>query len=169
MVKFMDRLWAPWRIAYINKIGKQKGCIFCRILKEQKDTVNHIFLRKKHTFAVLNIYPYNNGHVLILPNRHVGDLENLERIERDELLDLLVEVKNMSQAILDPGGFNVGFNLGRLAGAGFPGHLHIHIVPRWKGDSNFMPVIGGARVMSQSLNELYKRFKKCAQEKKSKN
>lgn len=162
----MDRLWAPWRITYINKIEKYKGCVFCRILKEKKDAANHIFIRREHTFAVLNIYPYNNGHVLVLPNRHVGDLDDLNRREKEELLDLIIDVKKMSQKVLDPGGFNVGFNLGRLAGAGFPGHLHVHIVPRWKGDSNFMPVISETRVMSQSLNELYKRLKKCAQEKK---
>lgn len=107
----------------------------------------------------MNIYPYNNGHSLILPYRHVGDLEDLTKAERDELLDLVTEVKVLTDEVLGPSGFNIGLNLGRSAGAGFPGHLHMHIVPRWKGDSNFMPVTGGTRVISQSLKELHKKLK----------
>ncbi len=155
----MDKLWAPWRIKYISKIEKHKGCVFCRILKEKEDSKNFIFIRRESAFAVLNIYPYNNGHTLVLPNRHVGELEELTQLEREEVLDLVIEVKKLTDKVLKPGGFNIGFNLGRLAGAGFPGHLHMHIVPRWKGDSNFMPVVSDTRVMSQSLKELYKKFK----------
>lgn len=155
----MDKLWAPWRLKYINQIDKHKGCVFCRILKETKDDKNFIFIRRKLTFAVLNIYPYNNGHSLVLPYRHVGDLEALTKAERDELLDLVIEVKGLTDEVLGPSGYNVGLNLGRAAGAGFPGHLHMHIVPRWRGDSNFMPVVGGTRVISQSLKELHKKLK----------
>ncbi len=155
----MDKLWAPWRVKYINQIGKHKGCVFCRILEDKKDEKNFVFIRKKHTFAVLNIYPYNNGHTLVLPLRHVADLEKLTRAERDELMDLVQEVKRLSDEVLEPSGYNIGINLGRTAGAGFPGHLHWHIVPRWKGDANFMPVVGDTRVISQSLKEVYKRFK----------
>ena len=155
----MDKLWAPWRVKYINQIDKHKGCVFCRILKEKKDDKNFIFIRKKYTFAVLNIYPYNNGHSLVLPIRHVADLEDLTKIEREELMDLVQEVKALCDKVLDPGGYNIGINLGRMAGAGFPGHLHVHIVPRWKGDSNFMPVVGNTRIISQSLKELHKQLK----------
>lgn len=155
----MDKLWAPWRLKYINQIDKHKGCVFCRILKEKKDDKNFIFIRKELTFAVLNIYPYNNGHSLVLPYRHVRDLEALTRAEREELMDLMAEVKVVSDEVLDPSGYNIGFNLGRMAGAGFPGHLHMHVVPRWKGDSNFMPVVSDTRVISQSLKELHKRLK----------
>jgi ATP adenylyltransferase len=155
----MDKLWAPWRVKYINQIGKHKGCIFCRILEEKKDEKNFVFIRKKYAFAVLNIYPYNNGHTLVLPLRHVADLEKLTRAERDELMDLVEEVKLLSDEVLEPSGYNIGINLGRTGGAGFPGHLHVHIVPRWKGDANFMPVVADTRVISQSLKEVYKRFK----------
>jgi ATP adenylyltransferase len=155
----MDKLWAPWRVKYISQIGRHKGCVFCRILKEDKDAKNFIFTRRKHTFAVLNIYPYNNGHSLVLPNRHVSTLEKLSRDEREELMDLVLEVKAMSDKALKPSGYNIGINLGRTGGAGFPGHLHVHIVPRWKGDSNFMPVVGNTKVISQSLKELYKKLK----------
>lgn len=158
-LRIMDKLWAPWRVKYITQIGKHKGCVFCRVLKEKKDDKNFIFIRKKLVFAVLNIYPYNNGHSLILPYRHVDALEQLTRPEREELMDLVEEIKLISDDVLDPGGYNIGMNLGRVAGAGFPGHLHMHIVPRWKGDSNFMPVVGGTKVISQSLKELYQRFK----------
>jgi len=155
----MDKLWAPWRVKYIDQIGKHKGCVFCRILKDNKDAKNFIFARWKHTFSVLNIYPYNNGHSLVLPKRHVDSLEKLTKAERDELMDLLIEVKALTDKALKPSGYNIGVNLGRTAGAGFPGHLHFHVVPRWKGDSNFMSVVGGTKVISQSLKELYKKFK----------
>jgi ATP adenylyltransferase len=155
----MDRLWAPWRVKYINQIDKHKGCVFCRILQEDKDAKNFVFARRKHTFAVLNIYPYNNGHSLVLPLRHVDALEKLTKAERDELMDLVIEVKALTDQAIKPSGYNIGINLGRTAGAGFPGHLHVHVVPRWKGDSNFMAVTGETKVISQSLKELYKKLK----------
>lgn len=155
----MDKLWAPWRLKYIKLIDKHKTCVFCRMLKDKKDDKNYIFIRRKLTFAVLNIYPYNNGHSLVLPYRHVDALEALTGAERDELFDLVIEVKLLTDEVLSPSGYNVGLNLGRAAGAGFPGHLHMHVVPRWKGDCNFMPVTGSTRVISQSLKELYKRLK----------
>ncbi len=155
----MEKLWAPWRLEYINKIGKNKGCVFCRILKEKKDDAHFIFILKKLTFAVLNIYPYNNGHSLVLPYRHVGNLEDLTKPEREELMDLVTDVKLLSDEVLEPGGYNIGLNLGRVAGAGFPGHLHMHIVPRWRGDSNFMSSVADTRVISHSLKELHKKLK----------
>ena len=153
----MDKLWAPWRLAYVTKVVKEtRGCVFCRILKEKKDKKNYIFLHRKHSFSVLNIYPYNNGHVLIVPNRHVADLSQLPKNEREDLLDLLQETKSLLEDVLKPGGFNIGMNLGRVAGAGFPGHLHIHVVPRWRGDVNFMVTTGNTKVISQSLKALFK-------------
>ncbi len=153
----MDKLWAPWRTDYITKIVKKpKGCVFCKMIKEKADKKNYIFIRKETCFAVLNLYPYNNGHVLLVTNRHVNDLSKLNREERNELFDLLEEVKILLEEILSPAGFNIGINLGRAAGAGFPGHLHVHIVPRWMGDVNFMPVTGQTKVISQSLKEVYK-------------
>ncbi|VAX37796.1 HIT family protein [hydrothermal vent metagenome] len=156
----MDKLWAPWRSDYVTSIAnKKKKCIFCHILDEKKDSKNYIFIRTKLSFSVLNIYPYNNGHVLIVPQRHVNDLSKLKRPERDDLFDLLDETKSLLEEVMKPAGFNIGINLGRAAGAGVPEHLHIHLVPRWKGDVNFMPVTAGTKVISQSLKVLYTQLK----------
>jgi len=152
----MDRLWAPWRLNYITGLQqKNKGCIFCNIFREKKDKKNYIFCRSEHSFAVLNIYPYNNGHVLILPNRHVKDISDLKKSEREDLFDLLDNVKRLLKATLKPQGFNIGMNIGRISGGGIPGHVHVHVVPRWRGDVNFMPVISSTRVISQSLTALH--------------
>ena len=153
----MDTLWAPWRAKYITGIGKkQKGCLFCRILAGRKDKRNYIFIRRKYAYALLNIYPYSNGHCMIVPNRHVNDLSKMTKGELTEMMDLLLQTKARLQAALSPQGFNIGVNVGRFAGAGIPGHIHMHIVPRWKGDHNFMPVTAGARVISQSLDVIYR-------------
>lgn len=163
----MDKLWAPWRLEYINLLQdkKKKKCIFCEMPKEKKDQKNFIVARTKYSFCVLNIYPYNNGHLLIVPYRHVSGLSNLREEERDDLFDLLLSMKTLVKKTLKPGGYNIGINLGKIAGAGFPGHLHIHLVPRWRGDVNFMPVTGNIKVISQSLKVLFQRLRACAQEK----
>jgi len=156
----MNRLWAPWRESYITKLDqKPKKCVFCRILADApRDREHLIFIRKPHTFAVLNLYPYSNGHCLILPNRHVGDISKLPQPEYIELMELLKETKDLIEEVFSPHGFNVGINLGRVAGAGIPGHVHIHLVPRWKGDHNFMPITAETRVISQSLTVIYKKL-----------
>ncbi|OGX05424.1 MAG: HIT family hydrolase [Omnitrophica WOR_2 bacterium GWA2_47_8] len=156
----MDKLWAPWRVGYITQIGKTRKCVFCKILREKKDRKNFIFMRTRYSFAVLNIYPYNNGHALILPYRHVNDLSKLGKEETIDLIELLGSVQQRLGKAIKPGGFNIGLNIGRVAGAGFPGHVHIHIVPRWKGDVNFMPILTGTKVISQSLNALYQKLTK---------
>jgi ATP adenylyltransferase len=154
----MQTLWAPWRESYITKVNsnQHKGCVFCRILKDKKDASNYIFLRGKTCFVVLNIYPYSNGHSLILPNRHIGDLEKLTSDELKEMMELLIQTKSLLEKVLKAHGFNVGFNLGRMAGAGIPKHVHMHVVPRWKGDHNFMPIVSQTKVLSQSLTGIYK-------------
>jgi len=155
----MDKLWAPWREKYVKRIVKAyKGSIFTRMLKEKNDKRNYIFIRTKHSFSILNIYPYNNGHVLIVPNRQVRDLSELRKEEREDLFDLLNTTKDLLDEVLHPKGYNIGINLGRAAGAGIPAHLHIHLVPRWRGDVNFMPVTANTKVISQSLHALYKRL-----------
>lgn len=153
----MEKLWAPWRVKYITKVirGKGGGCVFCHIFKEKKDRQNFIITRTKHSYSVLNIYPYNNGHILIIPNRHVNDTGKLTTEERDDLMDLFESTKKLLDKVMTPQGYNVGINLGKAAGAGFPTHVHIHLVPRWTGDVNFMPVTGHTKVMSQSLRSLY--------------
>ncbi len=158
----MDKLWAPWRSQYLTAItdkkSKKKECLFCRIAKEQEDRKNAIFVRRKHCYAVLNIFPYNNGHSLVVPYRHVSDLSRLNEEEKLEFFALIDHVKGLMARELKPDGFNIGMNIGKAAGAGVPDHIHMHIVPRWLGDVNFMPVISQTKVISQSLNELYKRL-----------
>jgi ATP adenylyltransferase len=117
-----------------------------------------IFKRGAHAFAVLNLYPYSNGHCLVVPNRHVGDISKLSQAEYAQLMELLLTTKELLQKALKPQGFNIGINLGRVSGAGIPGHVHIHIVPRWKADHNFMPVTAATKVISQSLSVTYKKI-----------
>ena len=150
----MDHLWAPWRIKYIQA-KKTTGCIFCQKPKQKKDKKNYIVKRGKFVFSILNIFPYNNGHTLIVPYRH---LDSIEKMNNDELIELFDFIKNTTRQIkskMNAQGFNIGFNIGKTAGAGIDKHLHVHIVPRWEADTNFMPVITGTKIISQSLDELY--------------
>ena len=152
----MNRLWAPWRKAYLRPKGRRdKGCLFCRLLAEKQDERNYIVKRNAYCFAILNIYPYNNGHVMIVPSRHVDSVHALKDREKLDWLDLYEEVHLALKKVLKPHGFNIGINLGRVSGAGIPHHMHLHVVPRWKGDFNFMPVIGETKVISESLDSVY--------------
>jgi ATP adenylyltransferase len=153
----MNRLWAPWRINYINNKEKFKGCIFCRAKKTKTDDC--VIFKTKSSICMLNIYPYNNGHLLISPLRHIAEIDLLKPEEALDLFNSLKRAKGLLQKVLKPQGYNIGFNLGRSAGAGITGHLHLHLVPRWAGDTNFMPIAGNTRVISQSLAELAKRLK----------
>lgn len=152
----MDKLWAPWRVKYISA-KRQKGCIFCACLKQKSK--DYVVLRTSHSLAVLNIYPYNNGHVMVAPKKHVGDLSKLNDAEILDLFRTTDRVRNLLDRVVSAQGYNIGINMGKASGAGFPGHLHIHIVPRWKGDTNFMPVVFNTKIISQSLDELLKRLK----------
>ena len=154
----MDKLWAPWRMRYI-KNTKGKKCIFCGGSKNKNK--NYVLLKSNHSLAILNIFPYNNGHVMVAPLRHVKELSQLKNTEILDLFRALNMVKGMLDKILKPDGYNIGINIGRSAGAGIPGHLHIHIVPRWNGDTNFIPILSNTKVISQSLDELYKQLKSC--------
>lgn len=153
----MDKVWAPWRIKYINR-KKIHKCIFCIDNNRQNDKKDYIIKRTKYSFAILNKYPYNNGHTMIVPYKHVKDLDCLTQEELLDLLQLLHKIKTLIIKALKPDGFNIGINLGKVAGAGFADHVHIHIVPRWLGDTNFMPVCSDTKVISQSLSALYKRL-----------
>jgi ATP adenylyltransferase len=154
----MDQLWAPWRLAYIAKAVKPEddgGCFICRGLAESDDRANLIVLRTARSAVILNRFPYNNGHLLIAPLAHKGQFAELTE---DELLDLQLVIRRMLGVLSEamrPDGYNVGLNLGRVAGAGLPGHFHWHVVPRWNGDTNFMPVVADTKVISQSLDALY--------------
>lgn len=148
-----DRLWAPWRIGYVQ--SQKEGCFLCEALKRKDDSESLIVVRRALCFAILNRFPYNNGHLLVAPNHHKTMMKDLEHEERDELMELVDESVDALREALNPHGFNIGINLGRVAGAGVPEHLHIHIVPRWDGDTNFMPILADTKVISQSLEELY--------------
>lgn len=158
----MDRLWAPWRGVYIGK-EHGTGCIFCEKLNAgtDKDRENFVLYRGDNVFVILNIYPYNNGHLLVAPMRHVGDIEELTAIEMQELFAVTQHMVRVQRDAFNPDGFNVGINLGKIAGAGIPGHLHIHIVPRWGGDTNFMPVLGDVRVISEALEATYTKLEQA--------
>ena len=150
----LARLWAPWRSTFLSQRGRRR-CIFCAAKRKGDDRKLQVVARGAHVLALLNRYPYNNGHVMIAPYRHVGQLQALKAAEWLESLRLSQQLMARLTKAIRPDGFNVGMNLGRVAGAGFPGHLHLHIVPRWNGDTNFMPILGGTKVVSQSLDELY--------------
>lgn len=154
----MDQLWAPWRLAYVAKEAPPKDgeeCFICRGLAETTDRDNLILHRTNLSAVILNKFPYNNGHLLVAPRAHKGRLDELSAEESRDLQSELTRLVQLLERKMRPEGFNVGLNLGKVAGAGLPGHLHWHIVPRWNGDTNFMPVLGDARVISQSLEALY--------------
>jgi len=148
-------LWAPWRIGYVQDIGKGDKCFICRNLEcPQDDDKNLVLWRSSKCIVVLNRYPYNNGHLLIAPARHIFDFAAATDDELLEMAKLIREAQKVLSLTIKPHGFNVGMNFGRCAGAGLPGHLHIHLVPRWDGDTNFMSVCSNTDVISQSLTEL---------------
>jgi ATP adenylyltransferase len=153
----MDRLWAPWRMKYITEgIDKPlKGCIFCVKPKEKKDKQNLILHRGKKAFVICNAFPYNNGHLMVVPYKHTSSMDELDDATSLEVWKLTALCRRVLAHAFKPDGFNIGMNLGRTAGAGIDTHLHVHIVPRWNGDVNFMPVFGETKVISQGLNETY--------------
>jgi ATP adenylyltransferase len=151
----LDRLWAPWRIGYVLS-DKPEGCIFCDKPLAGDDAANHIVWRGERAFVMLNMYPYNNCHMLIAPFAHVADLEALSPETLLELMTLSQKAVHALKTHLSPHGVNLGVNLGEVAGAGVADHLHMHVVPRWSGDTNFMTVTADTRVISQSLDEAYK-------------
>ncbi|MDP2912945.1 MAG: HIT domain-containing protein [Candidatus Omnitrophota bacterium] len=154
----MDKLWAPWRSKYIYS-RKIKKCIFCGN-RAADEELKYIVAKSKHSFAMLNLYPYNNGHVMVSPYRHVNSFELLSNEEILDMMKLVNRIKTVLDKRLKPHGYNIGANIGKVAGAGFAGHVHIHIVPRWTGDFNFMPIVSGTKVVSESLDVMYKLLRK---------
>jgi len=152
-------LWAPWRMDFI-KGPPRKTCFFCDYVRQDRDRRNLVVLRGRTCFALLNRFPYNTGHLMVAPLAHKGALDRLTKEERAELLDLLVTMQKALDRTLRPHGYNIGINLGRVAGAGVPGHVHIHVVPRWDADTNFMPVVGRTKVIPQALEALYTQLQK---------
>jgi ATP adenylyltransferase len=150
----MDNMWAPWRMEYILS-PKPDGCIFCDKPEQDTDRENFILYRGKTCFVIMNYYPYNNGHLMIVPYRHLGNFEDLNPQEHAEMMALLSTSTKIIKKLMNPEGLNIGMNLGKTAGAGIDDHLHFHIVPRWNGDTNFMPVVGHTKVLAQGLHETY--------------
>lgn len=151
----MKHIWAPWRIEYILQ-DKPEGCILCDKPKEDKDAENYILYRGNHNFIMMNSYPYNPGHLMIAPYRHIPGLEELTEEERNEHFELVSRSIRVLREVFQPGGFNIGANLGKVAGAGIDDHFHSHIVPRWQGDTNYVPILADTRVVPQALAETYK-------------
>ena len=154
----MRQIWAPWRIEYIQ-MEKSAGCILCDKPKQNNDAANYILYRGSKNFIMLNSYPYNPGHLMTAPYRHIASLEELTDEERNEHFEIVSRGIKVLKEVFNPGGFNIGINMGKIAGAGIDDHFHTHTVPRWQGDTNFMPVISDIRVIPEALAETYKKLK----------
>lgn len=159
-------LWAPWRMEYIDALSEPPGaCFLCRYAQEPAaDERNWVLWRGTRCLAMLNRFPYTGGHSMIAPYAHVADVADLDAETMLEILRLLRDTQRILKKAVNAEGFNIGINIGRCAGAGLPGHLHVHVVPRWSGDTNFMSVFGGARVIPQSLDALYQALRRAAED-----
>lgn len=155
----MNHLFTPWRMTYIKSNKTQNGCVFCNALAEDDSAENLIVFRGERAFVILNRFPYTSGHVMVLPYAHQPTLEALDPETRAEMMELTTQVTHVLTELYAPQGFNVGINLGEAAGAGIEAHIHIHIVPRWVGDVNFMTAVGETRVLPEVLEETWRRVK----------
>lgn len=154
----MKLMFAPWRIKYILS-KKPKGCVFCKALKKKDNEKNFILRRNQYCFTILNLYPYTNGHLMVVPYKHTANVSDLTKNELSEIWQEIQFWVDIEKKTMHTDGFNIGMNIGQAAGAGIETHLHFHIVPRWVGDSNFMPVLGKTKVIPQSLKDIYKQLK----------
>jgi len=155
----MKEIWAPWRIEYIRK-SRDTGCFLCKSFASKKDQQNLILNRGKTCAVVINRYPYTSGHLMVAPYRHIDSLQAMTRKELNEMMALTIKAINALKKGIHPQGFNVGINMGEVAGAGLKDHIHMHIVPRWSGDTNFMPVFADVRIIPQSLHDLWNHLHK---------
>jgi ATP adenylyltransferase len=151
------QLWAPWRLEYVGSAGSEPGCVFCSA-RDGDDADRLVVMRGEHAFVLLNRFPYASGHVMVAPARHVGDLGELADAEALEVHRLATRAVAALGSLYRPDGFNLGWNLGRVAGAGIADHVHLHVVPRWAGDTNFMPVLADVRVLPEHLDETRRRL-----------
>ena len=160
----MERLWTPWRMQYIRDIGEEPaGCLFCELPRQDAadDPANLLLERGERAFSLLNLYPYNTAHAMVAPYRHTADLPALPPEDGADLLALVQRTVGAIAAEYRPDGFNLGMNLGRVSGAGVPDHLHVHIVPRWNGDTNFMPLTADTKVLPETLDQTYARVRQA--------
>jgi ATP adenylyltransferase len=155
----MKHLWSPWRMKYIENHEKEEGCVFCNAQAKVDGAENLIAFRGKLAYVILNRYPYTSGHLMVVPFMHKPNISDLDAETRAEMIELSSQCMTVMQKIYQPHGFNMGANIGEAAGAGVLGHVHIHIVPRWKGDTNFMSTLGETRVLPESLEDTYKRVR----------
>jgi len=154
----MKPMWAPWRMEYIQ-MEKPEGCILCEKPGQDNDAANYILYRGNKNFIIMNAYPYNPGHLMIAPYRHIANLEELTDEELHEYIEIVARSIKVLRQVFSPGGFNLGTNMGKAAGAGIVDHVHTHVVPRWQGDVNFMPVLADTRVIPEALAETYEKLK----------
>jgi ATP adenylyltransferase len=159
----MKRIFAPWRYKYVSDPDAE-GCIFCNAISSDDDRKSGVLFRGKFAFVIINKYPYNNGHVMVAPYKHTGNFEELSKEEMLEMSTLIQKWQEVLRKAMKPEGFNIGMNLGRIAGAGFEEHLHYHLVPRWGGDTNFMPIIGQTKVVPMAIDEAYDLLRKVYEE-----
>jgi ATP adenylyltransferase len=155
------RIWAPWRLSYVKdaSMENEEECIFCAKPAQDDDEANLIVHRGERSFVILNLFPYTNGHLMVAPYAHLGRLQEIDAETLAEMMALAQRVMDRLEQAYDPHGYNVGFNQGRVAGAGVEHHIHMHVVPRWGGDTNFMPVIADTKVMPQSIEQSYEALK----------
>lgn len=154
----IERLWAPWRISYISN-PKEEGCFFCKYPIENNDRERLILFRGKNVFIIMNFYPYNNGHLMIAPYQHTNEFSDISDETKLDMYNLIDHSMRIIREEMHAEGFNIGTNLGSVAGAGIKDHLHIHVVPRWTGDTNFMPIIGDSKVISEGLEQTWEKLK----------
>lgn len=158
----MEKLWSPWRSKYIESFKSDSDsakCVFCEMVNLYPQNEDNLVVDQSDlTFTVLNLYPYNNGHLMVVPKRHLGEFNELNQNELIEVMKKLQQAKSVLSKVMQPHGFNIGANIGRVSGAGIEEHIHFHIVPRWNGDTNFMPVIGEVKVISQDLLDTKKKL-----------
>lgn len=156
----MKNLWSPWRMSYIKSPKANNHCVFCKALADENDKKNYIVYRAKYSFVILNRYPYTSGHLMVIPFKHAASLNDLDIETRAEMIELVNKGIELIKKIYQPEGFNLGANIGEAAGAGIEEHVHLHIVPRWNGDTNFMTSLGNTRVIPEALEDTYHQIKK---------
>jgi ATP adenylyltransferase len=154
----MDHLWTPWRYAYVTSGGKTKECIFCELPKQDDEKAGIVF-RGSKCFVILNSYPYTSGHIMIVPYEHVDELQKLETSAAREMMDLSQRMEGVLREVYRPDGINLGMNIGQAAGAGVAGHIHMHVLPRWSADTNFMTTVSETRILPESLDTTYQRLR----------
>ncbi len=154
----MDHLWSPWRYSYVTNASLQEGCLFCVKAAEHKDRENFVVLRAERNFILLNLYPYTNGHLMVAPYAHVATLEEADPATLEEMMRLTQRAEKALRSVYQPGGLNIGMNIGQCAGAGVAGHIHMHVLPRWPGDASLMTSVGETRVIPEGLDTTYEKL-----------